>query len=67
MGWAIKVYNAIHKGETKIRIAVFEVPPRFYSAVIIPISRSDEDLISHFQEHKIRHEIGETIESAVGK
>lgn len=65
MGWAIKIYEAIHNGETKIRIPVFEVRPRWYSAVIIPVAQSDEYLMTRFQEHKLRHELGETIEDAV--
>ncbi|HCX89592.1 MAG TPA: hypothetical protein DHT43_03535, partial [Deltaproteobacteria bacterium] len=65
MGWAVKVYDAIHSGETKIKIPVFEVHPRCYSAVMLPVARSDEYLITRFQEHKLRHELGETIEDAV--
>jgi hypothetical protein len=67
MGWAVKVYDAIHSGETKIKISVFEVHPRCYSAVMLPVARSDEYLITRFQEHKLRHELGETIEDAVDK
>lgn len=67
MGSPVKVYDAIHNGEAKIQIPVFEVHPRCYSAVMVPIARSDEYLIGRFQEHKIRHELGETIEDAVFK
>jgi hypothetical protein len=67
MGWPVKVYDAIHNGEVKIQIPVFNVHPHCYSAVMLPVARSDEYLITHFQEHKIRQELGETIEGAVGE
>lgn len=67
MGWAVKVYYAIHNGETKIKIPVFQVHARCYSAVMLPVARNDEYLITRFQEHKMRHELGETIEGAVSE
>jgi hypothetical protein len=67
MGWAVKMYKAIHNGETKINIPVFEVHHGLYSAVMIPIAKSDDYLVSRFQEHKVRQELGETVEHAVGK
>jgi len=63
MGWPIKVYLAKRNGEDKIQIPVFDVQGRCYSAVMIPLVRDDEFLMSHFQV--IHHELGETIEGAV--
>ncbi len=67
MSGPVKVYAAIHDGETKIQIPVFDVQGRCYSAVMVPLARSEERLMSHFQKYKIRHELGETIELAVAE
>ena len=67
MGWAVRVYDVIHNGETKITIPVFEVNPRCFSAVMLPVARSDEYLVTRFKEHKMRQELGGTVEDAVDK
>ena len=64
MGWPVKIYIAVHKGERKVEIPVFDVQGR-YSAVMIPLDRSDKSLLGHFQDYRIRHEVGKTIEETV--
>lgn len=65
MGWPVKTYVALHNGESKISIPVFEGEGRYFSAVMIPTARDDNTLMRQFQEYKIRHELGVTIEEAV--
>lgn len=65
MGWPLKVYIVMHEGERKVRIPVFDVEGRCYSAVMIPLDQSDKSMMSHFEGYRIRHEVGKTIEEAV--
>jgi len=65
MGWPVRVYIAVHKGERKVEIPVFDIQGRCYSAVMIPLDRSDKSLLDHYQDYRIRHEVGKTIEEAV--
>lgn len=67
MGWAVRVFDVIHDGETKITIPVFEVNPLCYSAVMLPVARGDEHLVTRFQGHKTRQELGGTVESAISE
>ncbi len=65
MGCPVKVYIAVHEGERKVEIPVFDVYDRYYSAVMIPLARGDKSLMSNFQDYRIRHEVGKTIKEAV--
>jgi len=65
MGYPVKIYTVIQNEETKIEIAVFDVEGRCYSAVMFPVAPGDDRLMEHFKEHKIRQELGKTIELAI--
>lgn len=65
MGGPVKIYIAVENGKTKIEIPVFDVEGRCYSAVMFPVAREDLRLMSHFKEHEILNELGNSVELAV--